>query len=94
MVEYAFIKAGIFFEDAADGIFNRTGPDHIINDSLWRHIISPGSFFQPIFRPGQTTGISIHAAHRIHEDVIAAVAAKHIGQRIEDSCLFIVFIVG
>ena len=46
-----------------------------------------------MFRPGQAAGIGIHAAYCIHEDVIAAVAAKHIGQRIEDGRFLIVFIV-
>ena len=93
MIEHAVIEAGIFFKDTADGVLDGAGPDHIVDDGVRRHVISPGRLFQPMFRPGQAAGIGIHAAYCIHEDVIAAVAAKHIGQRIEDGRFLIVFIV-
>ena len=94
VVEHAFITADIFFQDTAHGILDRFRPDHIVDDGIGSHVIGLGRRFQPVFWPGHAAGIGIHAAHRIHEHVVTAVAAKHIGQRIENRCLFIVFIIG
>ena len=93
MIQSSFIEGDIFFKDSLHEIFDRLYPGKVIDRRVRPRFIGHGRRFQPMFRPGQAPGIGIHAAHRIHQDIIAAVTAEHIGQGIEDGSFFLVFVV-